>query len=206
MGIRGMKQKIILMLTLMLCMVLVACQKETDQEAMDSPNETKIAEEILSDTDESEQIAFLPNEEAILTNEDGNEIFSLTINSVEEVSILEEDKEFIPQDSMQTVVVTYTYKYFNQEPDIDTINITPTDDLMVYDETGMAADVIGLSTGYFPFDSDNLDISPGRTAKSYKVFSLKNASEVVEIESSSINYGMVTFDANTIFKIPVEKP
>ena len=198
-----MKQKSIVFLICMLSMLLIACQKEADHISTDSQSQTKAVEEAPKDI---EQKIFQPNEEAILTNEDGKEVYSLTINSAKEVPILDEDRDSIPADSAQTVVVTYTYKYINEEPDLETIRVTRSDDLRVYDETGLAADFIDLRTGYYPFDSDTPDIFPGRSAKTYSVFSLKNESDVIQIDSGSVNFGMVSFNEKITFELPVEKP
>ena len=187
----------------MLSTLLIACQKEEDQGSTDSQSQTKAVEETPK---EIERKIFQPNEEAILTDEDGKEIYSLTINSVEEVSISDEYKESIPADSKQTVVVTYTYKYINEEPDLETIRISHSDDLGVYDETGLSADFIDFRAGDYPFDSDTPDIFPGRSAKTYRVFSLKNESDVIQIDSGSANFGMFSFNGNMTFELPVEKP
>lgn len=198
-----MKQKALVVYICVLSILLMACQKEAEQSSTESQVQTKTQEETTEDT---EQQIFQPNEEAFLMNEDGKEVYSLTINSVEEFAVSEEDQEFIPTDSKQTVIITYTYKYINEEPGIDTLRITPSDDLGVYDATGLSADFIDLGTGYFPFDSDTPDILPGRSAKTYKVFSLKNESDSIQIDSGSANFGMVSFDGVITFELPVEKP
>lgn len=187
----------------MLSILLIACQKEVDQISPESQSKKQAVKEIPK---EIERKIFQPNEEAILTNEDGKEIYSLTVNSVKEVSILDEDKEVIPADSKQTVVVTYTYKYINEEPALETLKITPSDDLGVYDETGLSADFIDFGTGYYPFDSDTPAIFPGRSVQTYSVFSLKNESDVIQIDSGSANFGMFSFHEYMTFELPVEKP
>lgn len=197
------KRKIIIVYMCLLSALLMACQKEVDSSSTDSQSQSKATEETPK---ESEQEFFRANEEVFITDEDGKDVYSLTIDSVKEVSILEEDKEFIPADSMQTVVVTYTYKYINKEADLETLKITPSDDLVVYDETGLSADFVDLGTGYYPFDSDTPDIFPGRSAKTYSVFSLKNDSDIIQIDSGSANFGMFSFDGYMTFELPVERP
>ena len=200
-----MKQLITIVFMCFLSMVLVACQEETDQVSIDLQiEEDEVeAEEVQL---QNEELVFKANEEAFITDENGKDIYSLTINSVKETQISEEDKQHLPNDSQQTVVVTYTYKYINQEPDFETITISPIDDLTVYDKTGLAADFVDLWTGTYPFDSRSPDISPGRTAKAYSVFSLKNASDVIQIDSGSMDYGMFSFNGNITFELPIEKP
>jgi len=91
----------------------MGCQNETDQGPVNSSkSQTKDTEE---PSKEIEQKVFKQNEEAILLNEEGEEVFSLTINSVEVAPVLDEFyQEDIPADSEQTVIVTYTYKYISE--------------------------------------------------------------------------------------------
>lgn len=197
------KQTMMVVFICILSTLLIACQKEADQSLGESNSQPKAEEEIPT---EIEKKVFQPNEEAVLTDESGKEIYSLTINSVEEVSISDEYKDSIPTDSQQTVVVTYTYKYINEDSDLETIRISHSDDLSVYDETGLSADFIDLRAGDYPFDSDTPDIFPGRSAKTYRVFSLKNESDVIQIDSGSANFGMFSFNGYMTFELPVEKP
>jgi len=197
-----MIQKMIFVLICLFPALLMGCQNETDQGPVNnSKSQTKDTEETSK---EIEQKVFKQNEEAILLNEEGEEVFSLTINSVEVAPVLDEFyQEDIPADSEQTVIVTYTYKYISELPDMDDLRVSPGDDLIVYDGSGLASDFIDVG-GDFPFDSDSPDIYPGRSAKTHKVFSLKNKSNVIQIDCGSVNFGMDNFNEKLTFEIPVE--
>jgi hypothetical protein len=184
-----------ILMILMGCMLISGCSSTSS-----SPKETKETQETSVKAKEKKKETHSKNEEAFITNKEGEKIYSLTIDSVKEVKVLQEDEEFLPNNSAQTVVITYTYKFLQEDPEnLETLSIEPLD-LNMFDETNLSGDLVGLGTGYFPFDGESPEIMADRSAQSHYVYSLKNISNNVTIDFASELYGQ-----SLTFKVPVEK-
>lgn len=180
-------------IVLLISLLLVACQqdKETNEDSVKSEEKTK---ETVHD-----KTVYKANEEAFITDANGGKIYSIVINSVKNVKLENDDKEFIPNDSKQTVVVDYTYKYINENEDLTGLEISPSD-LIVYDDSNIAGSLVDVGASYYPFDSENPEILAGRSAETYAVYSLKKNSSKVQIDFSS-----PTFKQNLTFELAIEK-
>ena len=96
---------------LMGCLMLFGCSSNNVNTNEEKNNSVVDAEETSNETK-----AFSQKEEAFITNLDGEKVYSITIDSVKEFTVEQDYKEYVPSDSAQTVVITYTYKFIEDDP------------------------------------------------------------------------------------------
>lgn len=188
-----MKKFYSLFLVMTVILICSACQNDSKEIKETDDNKATTVKK------EAETKIYKLGEEAVITNSNGENVYSITINSVKEVTVTEEDQEYIPSGTKQNVVVDYTYKYLNKDEDLAALNIIHSD-MNIYDKNNEAGVLMDLGTGYYPFDSDTKDILPGRSAQTYAVYSLKEVSDSVQIDFISDN-----FQQNLTFEAPIEK-
>lgn len=189
----GLKMKKYIMI-LISCLLLFGCSSNNA-----TSNEKQKGSSVQTEEATNKPKTFSQQEEAFITNSDGEKIYSLTIDSVKEYQVGEEYQEYVPSNSAQTVVITYTYKFIKKDSDdMNALYISPLD-LTLFDETNLAGNFIDLAASDYPFDADSPELQPNRSARSYYLYSLQNKSEEVTIDFSSQLY-----DQQLSFKIPVE--
>ena len=176
------------------CLLLFGCSSNNA-----SSNKKQESSSTQTEETTNKSKTFSEQEEAFITNSDGEKIYSLTIDSVKEYQVGEEYKEYVPSNSAQTVVITYTYKFIKKDSDeMNALYISPLD-LTLFDVTNLAGNFIDLAASDYPFDADSPELLQNRSAQSYYLYSLQNKSEEVTIDFSSQLY-----DQQLSFKIPVE--
>ncbi|NCT38564.1 hypothetical protein GTW56_21500 [Bacillus sp. EB93] len=191
-----MRKITLIFLTLILMSLFVGCQNnETNKtKTSDSPSIDKTEEKV-------QKQVYKQNEEAFITDENGENIYSLTINSAKAIDVPADTVEYMPKGTKQVLVLTYTYKYIKEDKNLATLDISPMD-LLVYDENGMAIEFIDLAAEY-PFDSDVFlteGINAGRSKQVYGAFSLKN-----DITTIQVDFNSDTLKNKLTFEIPVER-
>ena len=177
-------RKLSFIVLILLTTFVTGCQNDDskDIEPTDSP--------ITSDKkEEGKKKIYKQNEEAFITDENGEKIYSLTINSVETMDVNEIDDELtieegIPKNTKKILILNYTYKYIKENADIDTLHIYPWD-IQVYDKNNLAIDFINYQSGTYPFVFELQEINVGRNAQSYGAYSLKNDTTTVQIDFNS---------------------
>jgi hypothetical protein len=175
--------------------LFVGCQKNTTNELKTSKTTNESNEEKV------QKKIYKQNEEAFITNKNGENIYSLTINSAKEVNVPTDYVGDMPKDTKKLLVLTYTFKYINEDKHLDTLNVSPSD-LQVFDENGMAIRLIDLGASDYPFDSDVFlsdGINAGRTKQVYAAFSLTN-----DIPSIQVDFNSTTFGKKLTFELPIE--
>lgn len=179
---------------LILTVFVSACQSDTVEKEKKSDNSNEGTKQV-----EKESKVYKMNEEAFIMNKQGEKVYSVVIDSVKNVTVPKEDEEYIPTGTKQNIVITFTYKYINQDENIPELLIYH-DDLKVYDKNNQAATNMDLGTSYYPFDSQSDAVLPGRSLQTHGVFSLKEKSDTI-----AIDYSSEAFQQNLTFELPVEK-
>lgn len=164
---------------------LIGCQNETDAKSNISSNvdSEKVVEETI----------YKINEEAFITNENSENVYSITMDSVEVVEVdgnyqdyLELD--WLPRDTKQMLVLTYTYKYVSEDDKLDELEINP-EDFQVFDEDNRALEYITIGSSDYPFDATIFQaIKHGRSVQTYGPYALKKDTNLIQVDFSSELY------------------
>lgn len=160
------------------------------EEANESSEETK---KYNSSEDEKYNVYGL-NEEAVLTDDDGTDLYSLKIISA--TKNLTETSEFYTEGKPEnTVEVTYEYKNYNME----TPFLISSQFMEAIDSNGLAGKNMSMMRG-------QTEVSIGRSART-TIWFVMNApvTDEEEIEIEYINDFTLGFEGVLRFKVPLEK-
>ncbi|WP_066385477.1 hypothetical protein [Neobacillus mesonae] len=192
-----MKKLSIIILSLLIISLVSGCQNNESKEAKktDTTSVDKKDEEV-------QKKIYKQNEEAFITNENGEKIYSLTINSAKAIGVPADYVEEMPKDTKKILVLDYTFKYINEDKKLeDGLRINPWD-LQVFDENGMSIEHIDLAGSNYPFDADiyfTEGLNAGRSKQIYAGYSLKNDTKIIQIDFKS-----PSFKRNLTFELPIE--
>jgi hypothetical protein len=177
--------------------LISGCQQSNEKVTVDE-QPVKAAEK-----NKTEQQFYTLNEEAYITDQNDDKVYSIAINNAKMIDIPEGYKEDFDEDVKKLLVLDYTFKYIKEHEDLDGgIYITPWD-FQVYDENGLSTDFVGLYSSDYPFDSNLLQedgINAGRSKSLYGAYPLKN-----EVENIEIDFNSSVFSKKILFKIPVSR-
>lgn len=190
-----MKKLLVLGLT---SIILVSGCQQNNEKVTKNEQSVEVSEE-----NNAEKQVHKLNEEAYITDKNGDEIYSITINKANMIDIPEGYNEDFDEDVKKLLVLDYTFKYIKEHEDLDgDIYITPWD-FQVYDENGLSTDFVGIYSIDYPFDSNILQedgINVGRSKSLYGAYPLKN-----EVENIEIDFNSSVFSKKILFKVSVSK-
>ncbi|MDF2791537.1 MAG: putative lipoprotein [Neobacillus sp.] len=187
----------LIFLTLIIISLGTGCQNGKSDTKTDDKSSTAKEEKVQKEL-------FKQNDEAFMTNENGEKIYSLTINSSKAMDIPGEYVEEIPNDTKNVLVITYTFKFIKEDEKMGSLYISPSD-LQVYDENGMAIEFLNVASIEYPFGGEVLfgfgeeGLKAGRSKQAYGAFGLKKDTQSIQIDFNSD-----VFQKSLTFELPVQ--
>jgi len=195
-GAYEMKRISLIFMALIIILLATGCQNGVTSESKASESTTENKE------DKASEKLYKLNEEAFITDGDGEKIYSLTINSAESMDFPAEYAQDMPKDTKKILAITYTFKYIKEDEKLDKLFVEPRS-LQVYDENSLSVPYIDYYiSDFYPLNSDLFmeeGINPGRSKETYAGYALLNETETIQIDFSS-----ETFGRELTFEVPLE--